>query len=289
MPKKISRLYKIEAEQLKFDSENLPTLEQVLGHGQFLRETKYPNIQTSKSGQKYGQKVKWGLIAIDVAQKLRQIWIQDFGIPERCLRTVMSVQKSLKDQFSRINTKNPGKPDLQLVWMAKFGTIIEPLKCRCKIESNPSQSEFYHQVCQCQDLYKIPLEKLEFLFKQRERSQSVRESVLSDLSESRKMKNLKKKMIKEEALRVKKEKNSAWNEWKKERPVSFKTNTNTTKKKSSNSIFLSQQRSRHIKKEPVEELCTFDASSLLISDIEVSQNSIKTEIEPDIKEEKFEL
>ena len=41
--------------------------------------------------------------------------------------------------------------------------------------------------------------------------------------------------------------------------------------------------------EPTEELCTFDDSSPLISDIEVSQNSIKTEIEPDIKEEKFEL
>ena len=103
-------------------------------------------------------------------------------------------------------------------------------------------------------------------------------------------------MIKEEALRVRKEKQSAWNEWKRERRVSFKikkTKTEETKKtkKCSNSIFLSQQRSRHIKEEPVEELSTFDESisSPLISDIEVSQNSVKPEIDPDVKEEKFEL
>merc|ERR1711971_723569 len=147
-----------------------------------------------------------------------------------CLRTVKNVRDSLKDHFSRINNNDPGKPDLQLVWMAKFGTIIEPYKCRCKIEFNPSQSECYHQDCQCQDLHKIPLEKLEFLCKQRERSQSVKESVLSTLSEFSIMKNLKKiedlkkKRIKEEAQRVKKEKHSAWNEWERERLVSVETN-----------------------------------------------------------------
>ena len=239
---------------------------------------------------------RWQLITNDVTQKLHQIWIQEFGIPERCLRTIKSLKQPLKDHFDRL-TSTP-KLDLQLVWMAKFGTIIEPLKCRCSIESIPSHSEIYHQDCQCQDLHKIPLEKLEFLCKQRERSQSVKESVLSTLSEFKmiknikKIENLKKKMIKEEAQRVKKEKQSAWKEWKRERPVSVETNnTKKTKKtkKCSNSIFLSQQQSKLIKKEPIEELCTFDDSSPLISDIELSQNPIKTEIEPDIKEEKFEL
>ena len=149
MPKKTKRLYKIEAEELEIDSENLPTLEQVLKHGQFLRETKY--YQSPKSGHK----TKWGPISIDVAQNLHRIWIQDFGIPERCLRLSSNVAKSLMDQFSRITINNPGKPDLQLVWMAKFGTIIEPLRCRCKIELNTSQPEFFHQNCQCQDLHKI--------------------------------------------------------------------------------------------------------------------------------------
>ena len=71
----------------------------------------------------------------------------------------------------------------------------------------------------------------------------------------------------------------------------FECFESSVSKKCSNSIFISQQRSRPIKKEPVEELCTIDdsISSPLISDIEVSKNSIKSEIDPDVKEEKFEL
>ena len=147
---------------------------------------------------------KWQLIALDVAQKLHQIWIQDFGIPERCLRTILSLKQPLKDQFDRFNSTP--KLDIQLHWMAKFGTIFEPLKCRCRIESNPSQSEFYHQVCKCQDLHKIPPEKLEFICKQRERSQLTRELALSYVKETKKIKNVNKKMLQDEARRVRKEK-----------------------------------------------------------------------------------
>ena len=98
MPPRIRKLFKIEAEELKFGSENLPTLKQVLKHGLFLKETKYLTLPMQV------RSAKWQLIAFDVAQKLHQIWIKEFGIPERCLRTILSLKQPLKDQFDRFNS-----------------------------------------------------------------------------------------------------------------------------------------------------------------------------------------
>ena len=264
--------FKPQPEELKRGSENLPTIEEALKHGQFLKETKYS----------INWNAKWKSIPRDVAEKLHQIWIQDFGIPESCLRPIPSTCKALKDQFSHCSNYGNIRPDSQKVWMAKIGTIIEPFKCRCKIELNPSQSEYHHPDCNCQELHKIPKDKLELVYKERERSERIIQSALSEMSENRKIENIKKKMEaslrSQEIWRVKKEK---------EREAAKPRNP------SKNSIFLSQPRPRpnhlnSIKKEVAEELSDDSILSPLISDIEVAQNSIKIESCPDIKEERFE-
>ena len=264
--------FKPQPEELKLGSENLPTIEEALKHGQFLKETKYS----------INWNAKWKSIPRDVAEKLHQIWIQDFGIPESCLRPILSTCKALKDQFSHCSNYGNIRPDSQKVWMAKIGTIIEPFKCRCKIELNPSQSEYHHPDCNCQELHKIPKDKLELVYKERERSERIIQSALSEMSENRKIENIKKKMEaslrSQEIWRVKKEK---------EREAA------NPPKPSKNCIFLSQPRPRpnhlnSIKKEVAEELSDDSILSPPISDIEIAQNSIKIESCPDIKEERFE-
>ena len=271
--------FKPQPEELKLgSSENLPTFEDALKHGQFLKETKYLK-----------QNAKWKHIPIDVAEKLNQIWIQDFGIPESCLRSTLSTGKAFKDQFKRCSTYGNLNPDLQKLWMAKIGTIIDPYKCRCKIELNPSQTEYYHPDCKCQDLHKIPKDKLEFVYKTREKSERIRFSYASVMAENRKNKSLKSK---EAAVRIKERKRVKEKEEKEE---SEKERLRIEEEKVKNSIFLSQPQPRQnyrnlIKKEDefAEKLCDHSISSPLISDIEVAQNSIKIESSPDIKEEIFD-
>ena len=292
MPSK--KLFKPQPEELKRGSENLPTIEEVLRHGQFLKETKY-----SKSWQ-----AKWDHIANDVANKLHQIWIQDFEFPESCLRSIsLTLCGAIKDQLSWLSGNRTLKPELKKAWMAKFGTIIEPFRCRCKIEINQSRSEYYHPDCQCQELHKIPVDKLEFVYVQRERSERIRQSALQETAENRKIQSCKRKMMKEAALRVKRENQAAWKESRikeagngKKTVITRKPNKRVevinTPQCSKNSIFLSQRQRQHYsnsyKKEAAEELCDDSISSPLISDIEVARNSIKIEICPDIKEERFE-
>ena len=137
--------FKPQPEELKLgSSENLPTFEDALKHGQFLKETKYLK-----------QNAKWKHIPIDVAEKLHQIWIQDFGIPENCLRPTSSTGKAYSDQFNRCSTYGNLNQDLEKRkrWVAQIGTIIDPYKCRCKIESNSSQTEYYQPDCKCQKLH----------------------------------------------------------------------------------------------------------------------------------------
>ena len=113
------QLFNIEAEELKLGSENLPTLEQVLKHGVFLKVRKYQNNIINQ-----GPNEKWELINYDVAQKLHQIWIQDFGIPERCFLPEKSLKQKLKNLFDRLSTHYFPRLDLQKNWMTKFGTIF---------------------------------------------------------------------------------------------------------------------------------------------------------------------
>ena len=265
--------FKPQPEELKLvSSENLPTFEDALKHGQFLKETKYLKQNT------------WKHIPIDVAEKLHQIWIQDFGIPENCLRPTSSTGKAYSDQFNRCSTYGNLNQDLEKRkrWVAQIGTIIDPYKCRCKIESNSSQTEYYQPDCKCQKLHKIPRDKLEFVYKAREtseRRERMRLSAASVMAEIRKNKSSAQERLKERK-RIKE----------KEEAVEEKLRGGEGKKK--NSIFLSQPRPRQnyinmIKKENefAEEQCDHSISSPLISDIEVAQNSIKIEICSDIKEE----
>ena len=99
-------------------------------------------------------------------------------------------------------------------------------------------------------------------------------------------------------MALKRKKHAAWKEWwnqEKERRKADKdkkmVEEDKTQELLKNSIFLSQHESliKSNRKGFVEELCPSDKSSPLISDIEVSQSSIKTEpfSETIIKKEEF--
>ena len=109
--------FKVEGRELKLGAENIPTLEESLKHAQYLRDTKYVKNE------------KRDIVSRDTAERIRQIWIQDFGIPERCFRSMESISKQLKDHMIRLSQKSL-KTDLKEVWMTKFGTIIDILRCR---------------------------------------------------------------------------------------------------------------------------------------------------------------
>ena len=119
MPPK--KLLKLDAQELKLGGENIPTLEESLKHGLFVRETR---------GRNKGRIERRENIARDTAERIKQIWIQDFGIPERCLRSIESVLKQIKDNLTRLTKLKSLKTDLQEVWLAKLGTIIDLFRCR---------------------------------------------------------------------------------------------------------------------------------------------------------------
>ena len=113
--------FKLDGKELKLGGENIPTLEESLKHGVFVRE--------SRRGNK-GRIERRETIARDTAERIKQIWIQDFGIPERCLRSIESVLQQIKNNLTRLTTLKSLKTDLKEVWLAKLGTIIDLLRCR---------------------------------------------------------------------------------------------------------------------------------------------------------------
>ena len=82
---------------------------------------------------------------------------------------------------------------------------------RCQI-SFDATLDLYQSDCNCQNRHKIPNEKLEFLHKQRERSQRHLQAALAVIHDKRQTKNHEKKIREEETLRLKKEKRDAWKE-----------------------------------------------------------------------------
>ena len=113
--------FKLDAQELKFGCRNIPTLEESLKHGLFVRETRHRNT---------GRIERRETIARDTAVRIQQIWIQDLGIPERCLRSIESVLKQITQHLTRLTTLKSLKNDLKEVWLAKLGTIIDLLRCR---------------------------------------------------------------------------------------------------------------------------------------------------------------
>ncbi len=112
---------KLDAQELKLGGEYIPTLEETLKHGLFVRETR---------GRNKGRIERRENIARDTAERIKQIWIQDFGIPERCFRSIENVSRQIKDNLTRLTTLKSLKTDLKEVWLAKLGTIIDLLRCR---------------------------------------------------------------------------------------------------------------------------------------------------------------
>ena len=113
-PKRAKLELKIDANELKLGAENIPTLEESLKHGVFVRETSRRNRQ--------GPIEKRQTIARDTAERIKQIWIQDFGFPERCFRRISNIEKQIEGHLTRLTLKSL-KADLKEVWLAKLGTI----------------------------------------------------------------------------------------------------------------------------------------------------------------------
>ena len=120
-PKRVKLELKIDANELKLGAENIPTLEESLKHGVFVRETGRRNRR--------GPIEKRQTIARDTAERIKQIWIQDFGFPERCFRRISNIEKQIEGHLTRLTLKSL-KADLKEVWLAKLGTIIDLLRCR---------------------------------------------------------------------------------------------------------------------------------------------------------------
>ena len=147
-------------------------------------------------------------------------------------------------------------------------------------------------------MHKIPNENLEFLCKQRERSQRHLQAALAVIHDQRQTKNHEKKMREEETLRLKKEKRDAWNEkrikqkekekaekfnewmdkygWqykKKHEPNREEPEEEIPQLREERNLFQAVE-----EEEPKADFCAAE-SSPLISEIEVEHNSIKTELE----------
>ena len=121
-PKRVKLELKIDANELKLGAENIPTLEESLRHGVFVRET-------ARRRNRHGPIEKRQTIARDTAERIKQIWIQDFGFPERCFRRISNIEKQIEGHLTRLTLKSL-KADLKEVWLAKLGTIIDLLRCR---------------------------------------------------------------------------------------------------------------------------------------------------------------
>lgn len=121
-PKRAKIELKIDADELKLGAENIPTLEESLKHGVFVRET--------RQGNRRGPIEKRQTIAKNTAERIKQIWIQDFGFPERCFRSTKNIEKQIKDHMTRLTTLKTLRADRKEVWIAKLGTIIDLLRCR---------------------------------------------------------------------------------------------------------------------------------------------------------------
>ena len=183
--------------------------------------------------------------------------------------------------------------------------------CRCQISSNATlRSDLYKLNCNCQNMHKIPYEKLDFLYQQRERSESHFQAALAVIHDKRQKKNLGKKLREEETLRLKKENRDAWNkirikqkekekaekkrkefnEWMDKYGWQYKIKHEPNREEPEEEIpQLGEKRNscQAVEEEEEEEeegehkagFCKAAQSSPLISEIEVDQNPIKTEVE----------
>ena len=147
-------------------------------------------------------------------------------------------------------------------------------------------------------MHKIPDEKLEFLYKQRERSQRHLQAALAAIHDRRQIKNHEKMIREEETLRLKKEKRDAWkekrikqkekekaekfNEWMDKYGWQYKKKHESNREEPEDDINqLREERNLFQaveEEEPKADFCAAE-SSPLISEIEVEHNSIKTELE----------
>ena len=145
----------------------------------------------------------------------------------------------------------------------------------------------------------MPNEKLEFLYKQRERSERHIEAAMAVINEKRQFKNLEKRKKEDETLRLKKEIRDAWNEkriikkerqkmyrfreWMKKYGWQYKKKCEPKEEMPSKEFSQFEEEKSLVQafseKKQKAKLFEVAQSSELISEIKVEDNPIKKEVE----------